>query len=68
MVDNEFAAIKGGLMKLATLFKILARFLNTLKYQEIRVKKLADKYMKWDYWDQECLEHPMNNSCLIYCD
>ena len=20
------------------------------------------------YWDQECLEHPTNNHCKIYCD
>ena len=55
-------------MKLATLFKILHRFLNALNYQEIHVKKLADNYIKQDYWDQECSEHPTNNSCLIYCD
>ena len=55
-------------MKLATPFKILPRFLNAFNYQEMQVKKSADNYMKQDYWDQECLEHPTNNSCLIYCD
>ena len=55
-------------MKLSTLFKILPNFLNTFNYQEMNVKKLADNYMKQDYWDQEYLEHPKNNSCLIYCN
>ena len=55
-------------MKLATLFKILPSFLNAFNQQEIDFKKLPDNYMKQDYWDQECLEHPTNNSCLIYCD
>ncbi len=68
MVDNEFVAIKGGLMKLVTPFKILPRFLNAFNYQEMHIKKRADTYIKQDYWDQECLEHPTNNSCLIYCD
>jgi len=55
-------------MKLATPFKILPRFLNVFSFQEMNVKKTTDNYMKKDYWDKECLEHPTNHSCLIYCD
>jgi len=55
-------------MKLATPFKILARLLTAFNHKEMNVTKAADIYMKQDYWDQECLEHPTNNSCLIYCD
>ena len=55
-------------MKLATLFKILPRFLTTSNYQEMHFKNSADNSIKQDYWDKECLEHPTNNSCLIYCD
>ena len=55
-------------MKLATPFKILSRYINALNYHKMHVKKTADNYMKQDYWVQECLEHPTNSSCLIYCD
>ncbi len=55
-------------MKPATLFKILPRFLNALNHKEMHSKNLTDNYVKHNYWDQECLEHPTNNSCLIYCD
>ena len=55
-------------MKLATPFKIFPRFLNAFNYQEMHVKKLANNYMKKDYLDEECLNHPTSNSCLIYCD
>ena len=55
-------------MKLATLFTILPRFLNAFKSEEIYIKDSPNNYIKHNYWDQECLEHPTNNSCLIYCD
>ena len=55
-------------MKLATQFKILPRFLNAFNDQQVHVKKRTNYYMKHNYWDKECLEHPTNNSCLIYCD
>ena len=55
-------------MKLATQFNILSRFLNAFNHKEIHVKKTADNCMKQVYWDHECLEHPKNSSCLIYCD
>mgnify|MGYP001426911815 CR=1 FL=1 len=55
-------------MKLASLFKILPKFLNAFKEQELDFKKLPDNFINQDYWDQECREHPTNNSCLIYCD
>jgi len=55
-------------MKLATPLKILPRFLNAFNNQKIHLKKTADNCMNQNYWDQECSEHPTNNSCLIYCD
>ena len=55
-------------MKLTTPLRILLRFLNSFNYTEMHIKKSADNYIKEDYWYQECLEHPTNNSCLIYCD
>ena len=55
-------------MNLVTQLKIFPRFLNAFNHQEMHVKKPVDNYIKQDYWDLECLEHPTNNSCLIYCD
>ena len=55
-------------MKLANLFKIFPRLLNALKDEEINDKSTTDNHVKTNYWDQECLEHPTNSSCLIYCD
>ena len=55
-------------MKLATPLKILPKFLNAFNNKEMHVQNKSDNYMKYDYWDQECLEHPTNHSCLIYCD
>ena len=68
MIDNTFTAKSGGLVKLANQFNIFPRFLNAFNHKEMHVKKKADNYIKQDYWDQECLEHPTNSSCLIYCD
>jgi len=55
-------------MKLTTPLKILTRFLKAFNNQLMHIKKPVNNYIKQDYWDQECLEHPTNNSCLIYCD
>ena len=55
-------------MKAATSFKILPRFLNAFNIKEMHDKNTTDNYAQHNYWDQECLEHPTNNSCLIYCD
>ncbi len=55
-------------MKLATPFKILNRLLNLLNDKEMNVENTIDNYMNDNYWDQECLDHPTNNACLIYCD
>ncbi len=55
-------------MKLAIPLAILNRFLNTFNNKKIYDEKTPNKYAKSNYWDRECLEHPTNNSCLIYCD
>ena len=55
-------------MKLATPFSILPRFLNAFNNKAMHFKKTTDSSINHDYWDKECLEHPTNNSCLIYCD
>ena len=55
-------------MKPATPVKILLRIMHAFNNQVMHIKKPADSYTKQDYWDQECFEHPTNNSCLIYCD
>ena len=55
-------------MKLANSFTILTRFLNIFNNKKIQDKNTTEKYVKPNYWDKECLEHPTNNSCLIYCD
>ena len=55
-------------MKLAIPLAILTRFLNTFNKKKLHDKNIPDKYPKSTYWDRECLEHPTNNSCLIYCD
>ncbi len=55
-------------MKIATPFKIFSKFLIALKNKKMLVKNINDKSLKYSYWDKECLEHPTNNSCLIYCE
>ena len=55
-------------MKLATLFTVITRFLNASNNSEKHLKNITDNSIKHNYWDQECLEHPTNYSCLIYCD
>ena len=55
-------------MKLATPLKILEKFLNAFNHKKKHVQKITDNYERHNYWDQECLEHPTNHSCLIYCD
>ena len=55
-------------MKLAAPFTILHRFLNKSNDKGMHLKDKNDNFIKHNYWDQECLEHPTNNSCLIYCD
>ena len=58
----------GGLMKLVSPFTILTRFLNAFKNKKMHDKNIPNNYAEHNYWDKECLEHPTNNSCLIYCD
>ena len=55
-------------MRLTTPLIILSRLINAFNYKEMKVENTINNYIKHDYWDQECLEHPTNNSCLIYCD
>ena len=55
-------------MKFTTPLKILPRLLNSFNNKEMHLKNTSDNYLRDDYWDLECLEHPTNNSCLIYCD
>ena len=55
-------------MKLATFSSILTTFLNPSNYKKMDFKNTNENKMKYSYWDKECLEHPTNNSCLIYCD
>ena len=54
-------------MKLANTFTILPRFLNAFNYVDTKVET-PKKEIKQTYWEKECLEHPTNNHCLIYCD
>ena len=55
-------------MKLATPFKILAGFLNAFNHKDLHTKNAYNNSQKYNYWYQECSDHPTNNSCLIYCD
>ena len=55
-------------MKIAIQLGILSRLIDKFNQEGRDVKNIPDKYIKNNYWDQECLEHPTNNSCLIYCD
>ena len=57
----------GGLMKLANTLTILPRFLNAFNYVDNKVET-PKKKIKQTFWEKECLEHPTNNHCLIYCD
>ena len=55
-------------MKLTTQIKILGKLLNRFNHKEIQMKNTTNALVKHNYWDKECLDHPTNNSCLIYCD
>ncbi len=55
-------------MKFAIQLAIITRFLNIFNDKKIQDKNTTENYVKLNYWDKECLEHPTNNSCLIYCD
>ena len=55
-------------MKFAIPLAMLTRFLTTFNNKKIHHKNTPNKNATPNYWDRECLEHPTNNSCLIYCD
>ena len=55
-------------MKLAAPFAILGKLINAFNYREMHIKNTTNNLVKHNYWDKECLEHPTNNNCLIYCD
>ena len=60
-------------MKLFNQFSILSRYLNTYNYAGEKIKgtpkELEDCSPEIkNFWENECMEHPKNGSCLIYCD
>ena len=55
-------------MKLAAKITFLDRLINVFNHKEKHITNTTNNFVKYNYWDQECLEHPTNNSCLLYCD
>ena len=60
-------------MKLFNQFSILPRYLNAFNYAGEKIKKTPKELEKCppeirNFWEKECMEHPTNNHCLIYCD
>ena len=58
---------KGGFMKLTTPFTALRNATSDMWRMHDFNYQLPKKELK-KYWDQECIAHPTNNHCKIYCD
>ena len=59
-------------MKLFNALSILPRYLNAFNYAGKKRKKTLKELEKYpfkirNFWKIECMEHPTNNYCLIYC-
>ena len=37
------------------------------EYLRKNIEKKSEDLIK-NYWDKECLSHPTNKHCLVYCD
>ena len=59
--------IKGGFMKLTTPFTALKNATSDIGKMHDFNYELPKKDEK-EYWNQECMEHPTNSHCKIYCD
>ena len=60
-------------MKLFNQLSILPRYLNAFNYAGEKMKEIPEELEKYpseikDFWEKECMEHPTNSYCLIYCD
>ncbi len=60
-------------MKLFNQFSILPRYLNAFNYAGEKMKETPKELDKCppkikSFWEKECMEHPTNIHCLIYCD
>ena len=45
----------------------LVSFNYISEYLRKQTEKNSETLIK-NYWDKECLNHPDNNHCLVYCD
>ena len=54
-------------MKLTTPFTALINATSDIWRMHDFNYKLPKKELK-NYWDQECIAHPTNNHCKLYCD
>ena len=54
-------------MKLTTPFTALRNATSDMWRMHDFNYQLPQKEIK-KYWDQECMEHPANSNCKIYCD
>ncbi len=59
--------IKGGFMKLTTPFTALKNATSDIWKMHDFNYELPKKDEK-EYWNQECITHPTNSHCKIYCD
>ena len=60
-------------MQLFNQFSILPRYLNAFNYAGEKMKETPKELEKCpseikEFWEKECLEHPTNEHCFIYCD
>tara|TARA_B100000212_G_C26918931_1_gene341189 strand:+ start:125 stop:307 length:183 start_codon:yes stop_codon:yes gene_type:complete len=60
-------------MKLFNQFSILPRYLNVFNYEGENIEETPKELEKCqleikNFWEKECMEHPTNGNCLIYCD
>ena len=54
-------------MKLTTPFTALSNATSDMWRMHDFNYQLPKKELK-KYWDKECIEHPNNNHCKLYCD
>ncbi len=60
-------------MKLFNQFSIITKYLSTFHFAGLNLnvtpKEFEQVHLKFkNFWDQECIENPTNQNCLIYCD
>ena len=65
--DDNKGVEKGGIMKLTTMFNSI-RNATSEKLRMHDLNYQLPKKEENEYWYKECIAHPTNSHCKIYCD